>query len=150
VEFVLAELLVAGTPIVSRQNQQGLSPYIPRDMTKLLSIGLLYFLLELMSVANAKWGRIAAWFGGLILLTVGLGEAASVAKVLDFFGNPTTAAAAPVTAAEAAGGTITDPNNAFAGQSGIPTTFGQLGAAPISGNAFAGQPGIPGTFGQLN
>jgi hypothetical protein len=80
-----------------------------------------------MSVANAKWGRIGAWFGGLILLTVGLGEGASVAKVLDIFGNPTTSASSDaVTPAEAAGGTITGPGNAFAGQPGIPTTFGQF------------------------
>lgn len=84
-EFVAAELLVAGTPIATRQNQPGLSPYVPRDMTKLLALGLLYFLLELMAVGGAKAGRLGAWFGGLILLTVGLNEAANVAKVLDIF-----------------------------------------------------------------
>jgi hypothetical protein len=86
-EFVLAELLVSASPIVTRKNQPGLSPYIPRDITKMLSIGLLYFLLELAAVGNAKWGRMGAWFGGLILLAVGLSEAASVTNVLNLFGG---------------------------------------------------------------
>lgn len=86
-EFVLAELLVAGTPIATRQGQPGLSPYVPRDMTKLLSLGMVYFLLELLAVGGPKAGRFGAWFGGLILLAVGLNEASSVAKVLDIFGS---------------------------------------------------------------
>lgn len=86
-EFVLAELLVAGTPIATRQGQAGLSPYVPRDMTKLLSLGMVYFLLELLAVGGPKAGRFGAWFGGLILLAVGLNEASSVAKVLDIFGS---------------------------------------------------------------
>ena len=85
-EFVLAELLVAATPIATRQNQPGLSPYIPRDMTKLLALGMVYFLLELMAVGGGRMARLGAWFGGLILLAVGLNEGANVAKDLDIFG----------------------------------------------------------------
>lgn len=92
-EFILAELLVAGTPIATRQEQPGLSPYVPRDMTKLLSIGMVYFLLELMAVGGAKTGRLGAWFGGLVLLGVGLNEGANVAKTLDLFGGIGDAAA---------------------------------------------------------
>lgn len=93
VEFILAELLVAATPIATRQNQPGLSPYIPRDLIKLLAIGMVYFLLELGAVAGHSWGRFGAWFGGLILLTVGLNEGANVTKDLDLFGLQTKAAA---------------------------------------------------------
>ena len=91
-EFVLAELLVAATPIATRSNQQGLSPYVPRDMTKLLSIGLVYLLLELLAVGNRGAGRIGAWVGALVLLTVGLNEAANIAKDLDVLGGITSKA----------------------------------------------------------
>lgn len=90
-EFVAAEILVAATPIAARKNEPGLSPYRARDMTKLLAIGLLYFLLELSTIGSAKWSRFAAWFGALILLTVGLNEAANIAKVLNIFSGPDTA-----------------------------------------------------------
>lgn len=91
-EFVLAELLVAATPIATRKNQPGLSPYVPRDMTKLLSLGLVFFLLELGATTGPGAGRFGAWFGGLLLLVVGLGEAASITKVLDIFGGHTKSA----------------------------------------------------------
>lgn len=97
-EFVLAELLVAATPIATRQPSPGsekLSPYIPRDMTKMLSIGLLYFLLELSAVGSSKWGRVSAWFGGLILIAVGLNEAANVSRVLNLFGGSNSGPQAP-------------------------------------------------------
>lgn len=84
-EFVAAEMLVSMTPIAVRKNQPGLSPYVPRDMTKLVAIGLVYFLLELAAVTGRGAGRFGAWFGLLILLTVGLNEAANVAKVFDLF-----------------------------------------------------------------
>lgn len=87
VEFVLAELLVAMTPIATRQNQPGLSPYIPRDMTKLLAIGLFYFLAELAATTGRTAGRAGAWLGLLVLLTVGVNEAANVAKILNIFGE---------------------------------------------------------------
>lgn len=89
-EFVLAELLVAATPIAARDSTPGLSPYIPRDLTKLLSIGLLYFLLELMSIGGPGWGRAGAWLGGLVLLTVGVNEASNITKDLNLFGSITT------------------------------------------------------------
>jgi hypothetical protein len=89
-EFVAAELLVALTPIATRPNQPGLSPYVPRDMTKLLAIGLSYFLLQLISTTGRGAGRFGAWFGALILLAVGLNEAASVSKVLNLFAPDTS------------------------------------------------------------
>lgn len=86
-EFVVAELLVAATPIATRKNKPGLSPYVSRDMTKLLAIGLTFFLLELLAVGGPGAGRLGAWLGGLILLTVGLNEAANIAKDLEIFGG---------------------------------------------------------------
>ena len=85
-EFVLAELLVAATPVATRKNTPGLSPYQARDMTKLLALGMVYFLLELLSIPQG-WGRLMAWFGGLVLLTVGLNEAANIASDLNIFGS---------------------------------------------------------------
>lgn len=84
-EFVAAELLVSVTPIATRKNQQGLSPYEARDMSKLLALGLVYFLLELTALTGSGPARLGAWFGGLILIVVGLNEAANIAKDLDIF-----------------------------------------------------------------
>lgn len=82
-EFVLAEVLVAATPFGSRK-ATGASPYEPRDMTKMLALGLTFFLLEVLAIP-AGWGRLMAWFGGLVLLTVGLNEAANITKNMDLF-----------------------------------------------------------------
>lgn len=89
-EFVLAELLIALTPMTSKKNPTDVSPYVPRDMTKMLAVGVTYFLLELLAVP-AGWGRFCAWFGGLILLAVGVNEASNVAKDIDAFAGITTA-----------------------------------------------------------
>lgn len=104
-EFVAAELLVALTPIATRPNQPGLSPYVPRDMTKLLAIGLSYFLLQLISTTGRGAGRFGAWFGALILLAVGLNEAASVSKVLNLFAPDTSGPASADNPASADGPT---------------------------------------------
>ena len=82
-EFVAAELLVAITPIATRPNTPGLSPYIPRDLSKMAAIGVTYFLLSLLSVGGRGAGRFGAWFGGLILITVGLATGADVVRDLD-------------------------------------------------------------------
>jgi hypothetical protein len=112
-EFILAELLVSATPIATRQNMPGLSPYIPRDMTKMLAIGLVYFLLELGAVGGHTMGRFGAWFGGLILLTVGLNEAANITKDLDLF-----AGFNPKSTSKQATGTTQAPGTTTAGGRG--------------------------------
>lgn len=86
-EFVAAEILVAVTPVVKNKSKPGMSPYEARDMTKLLALGLVFFLLELGAVGGTGMARFGAWFGGLLLLTVGLGEAASITKILSIFGG---------------------------------------------------------------
>jgi hypothetical protein len=85
-EFAAAVLLTAGTPFATKKGQPGLSPYEGKDITKLAAITVLYFILALISTGGRGPARLSAWFGGLILLTVGLAEAVNVAKDLDLFG----------------------------------------------------------------
>jgi hypothetical protein len=84
-EFVTAILLVAATPF-AKKDSPGISPYAGSDVLQLAAITITFFLLALVSSASTKGGRVAAWFGALILLTVGLGEAARLAKLLNVFG----------------------------------------------------------------
>lgn len=86
-EFVAAVVLVALSPVASKKNPDGLSPYAGRDMVKLGAITGTYFALALVSVGGQTPGRFAAWFGGLILLAVGLGEAANLASIIDLGGG---------------------------------------------------------------
>jgi hypothetical protein len=86
VEFVAAILLTAASPIATKKNPSGLSPYTGDDMIKLAALTVVYLILAMLSAAGRGPGRFAAWFGGLILLTVGLAEGASVATTLDLFG----------------------------------------------------------------
>jgi hypothetical protein len=109
VEFIAAVVLIAATPF-AKKNQQGISPYGSSDIMQLGAITLLYFLLALISVGGRGPGRVAAWFGGLVLITVGLGEAASIAKTLDVLGTSKPAAA------EGSGGSLSVP--ATGGQGG--------------------------------
>jgi len=85
-EFIAAVLLVSATPFAKKQGQAGLSPYAGQDMLQLAALTVFYLILALMSVGGRGPGRLAAWFGGLVLLTVGLGEAATLARTLDVFG----------------------------------------------------------------
>lgn len=87
VEFVLAVLLAAGTPL-AKKNRTGVSPYAGIDMVKLLAITAVYFLLALTAATGRTQARFAAWFGGLILLAVGLNEAAHIATAVNQYLNP--------------------------------------------------------------
>lgn len=93
-EFVAAELLTASTPIATRKGQPGLSPYVPKDLVQLAAIGFVFLILELIAVGGRGAGRVAAWIGALVLLTVGLSEAANIAKVFALLsggsGKPST------------------------------------------------------------
>ena len=86
-EFIAAILLVAATPFAgAKTNKAGVSPYAASDMLQLGAITLVYLLLALVSGANNSAARFSAWFGGLILLTVGLGEAARLAGLIGSLG----------------------------------------------------------------
>jgi hypothetical protein len=108
-EFVAAIILTALTPMASKKNPDGLSPYSGRDAIQLLALTLVYLILALVSVGGRGAGRLSAWFGGLILLTVGLGEATTIAKTLDIFGGGTPPASppAPVTGPQNVGASPT-------------------------------------------
>ena len=88
-EFVIAVLLVAVAPL-TRKNKTGISPYYGQDMVQLAAIMAAYFILGLVAQAGGATARISAWFGGLLLLGIGLGEAAYLAKEFNFFGASTS------------------------------------------------------------
>jgi hypothetical protein len=113
-EFVAAVLLVAISPVASKKNKTGLSPYAGQDMLKIGAVTATYFVLALISSTGQEPGRWAAWFGGLILLAVGLNEAANVAKTLDlagFGGSPANSTSSDtVTGTTQTGSTIAGRN----------------------------------------
>ena len=94
-EFVLAVLLVAAIPF-SKPNRTGVSPYAGKDMIQLLAITVVYFLLAILAATGRTQARFAAWFGALLLLAVGLAEAAAITEaVRSWFGTPPPATPAP-------------------------------------------------------
>jgi hypothetical protein len=109
-EFVAAIILTAATPIATNK-QAGLSPYAATDVAQLAALTLLYLVLALVSVGGSNAGRVAAWFGGLVLIGVGLGEAASIAKTLDIFGSP----AGNAGVAEGSAGPLINPSTGTGG-----------------------------------
>jgi len=84
-EFVLVVLLVAFAPL-TRKEKTGLSPYYGQDVVQLTAIMAAYFILGLIAQGGHSAARLAAWFGGLLALGIGLGEAAYLTKVFDLFG----------------------------------------------------------------
>ena len=78
-EFVVAVLIVALAPIArgkaAQDSTPGPSPYGPDDVKQLAGIGAVYLVLALLS--SGRHGRLAAWFGGLVLIAIGLSETTS-------------------------------------------------------------------------
>lgn len=78
-EFLVAVLIVGVAPLARGKAAQdttgGPSPYGPDDIKQLAGIGAVYFVLALLS--SGKHGRISAWFGGLVLVAIGLSETVS-------------------------------------------------------------------------
>jgi hypothetical protein len=109
-EFVAAVVLVALTPVASKANPDGLSPYAGKDMIKLGAVTGVYFILALLSTGGPGAGRFAAWAGGFILLVVGLGETAHLASVFDLGGAAKTAAGKAVDGVKQHGKTIAGRN----------------------------------------
>src|SRR5215469_8876672 len=109
-EFVAAVLLVAATPF-AKKDSPGLSPYAGSDMLQLVAITLTYFILALLSGVSPKAARLSAWFGLLILLTVGLVEATRLAQLLNVFGlsSPEQAAKTPGPPDPGPGGIVPTP-----------------------------------------
>lgn len=150
-EFVGAELLVAASPMATRNRGAGLSPYVPKDLVQLVAIGVVYLVLELIASAGNTAGRFCAWLGGLILLTVGLSEAANIAQIFAFItggsGKPSSTisltAAGPPTSLQQymqAAPTLTT-NETLAATGTTPGTppSGPGGSGPKSGSAFVSE-----------
>lgn len=78
-EFLVAVLIVALAPIARGKAAQdktpGPSPYGIDDIKQFAGIGVVYFILALLS--SGKYGRYSAWFGGLILVAIGLSQTTS-------------------------------------------------------------------------
>jgi hypothetical protein len=117
-EFIGAILLTAVTPIATKTEADGLSPYAGKDMVKLGAITVLYLILAAVSVTGQTAGRIAMWLGGLILLTDGLYEASNIVTDLDLFAGIRTAAsnAASSTGSAASGAAVGLENSALVQQ----------------------------------
>lgn len=92
-EFVIVTGLVIIAPFTRKKT--ALSPYEGQDLVQLAAIAVAYFILGLIAQGGPGAARIAAWFGGLLAIGIGLAEAAELAKVFDIFGtgSKTTAAA---------------------------------------------------------
>lgn len=77
-EFLIALILVAVAPIATggstaAKAKGGLSPYDTGDLKQLVAVGGTFFILALLSSGNH--GRLAAWLGGLIVVTIGMSKA---------------------------------------------------------------------------
>jgi hypothetical protein len=75
-EFLLAVLVVALAPIAkggtdTAKTKGGGSPYDTNSLKQILVIGVVYFLLALAS-SGKRLGRFSAWFGGLVLVAIGV------------------------------------------------------------------------------
>lgn len=115
-EFVAAIVLTAATPIAKKKSTTGgLSPYVAGDMVQIAAITILYFILALVSVGGGSAARFSAWFGGLILLAVGLTEATTIAKTLDVFGTSVAPPNAGTGVAEGSAGPLLPQTNPTVG-----------------------------------
>jgi hypothetical protein len=103
-EFIACILLTAATPIASKKNPDGLSPYKGADMVKLGAITFLFFILAAVSSGGGGPARVAMWFGGLILIGDGMYEASNLAKDFALFTGGAGPAAAGVPAPGGGGG----------------------------------------------
>ena len=109
-EFVACILLTAITPVATKKDAQGLSPYAGKDIVKLSAITVLYLILAMLSVGGRGPGRFAAWFGGLILLADGLYEAGNIVRDLRLVSGAGAAVPAQAAPAPGPGGILPTPS----------------------------------------
>lgn len=86
-EWLAAVLLVGLLPF-ARPNKTGVSPYSGKDMVQLFWITLLYLILAILAVPGKTTAKFASMFGLLVLLAVGLSEAANIAYAVAGILNP--------------------------------------------------------------
>jgi hypothetical protein len=81
-EFALCIGFTIFAPFTTSAAKEGLSPYVGKDIVKVAAITILFLLLGMVSQASQGAARLAAWLGGLVLITDGLAEAATIGKIL--------------------------------------------------------------------
>ena len=140
-EFLAAALIIAVAPLTTGRahvNEQGdQTPYGPDEVKQLAAVGLTYFILALLS--SGKHGRFAAWFGGLILLAIGLAQQQSggLAGIFAMF-KPSSQSATSGTAGVPG---LVAPGAAAAIQNQAQNQFNQVPNA--TGGFPELQPGVP-------
>jgi hypothetical protein len=131
-EFVVAVVVVATGPLAKggtpeAQTKGSPSPYSVNTLKQLVAIGGVYFVLALLA-SSRRAGRMAAWFGGLVLVGLGLAEYLSgdLQAIFGVFGpsSGTGSAAAAGQLAQLPAGFLPEPSNAV-----VPTPTGQPGQA---------------------
>jgi hypothetical protein len=157
-EFLVAVVVVATGPLAKggtpeAQAKGSPSPYSVNTIKQLLAIGGVYFVLAILA-SSRRAGRLSAWFGGLVLLGLGLTEYLSgdLQAVFGVFGPSSGAASGAGAAGTTGGGPLFAPG---AAQSAAQAAQGAVGPGPgaaIAGGALApvtttqtvtfGQPGV--------
>jgi hypothetical protein len=91
-EFLVAIIVVALAPIAkggtdTAKAKGSPSPYDTNTLKQILMLGVVYFILALLS-SGRQMGRFSAWFGALVLLAVGVQQTVNggFAAVLKMFG----------------------------------------------------------------
>lgn len=91
-EFLAAVLVLALAPVAkggtdTAKAKGSASPYDTNSLKQLLMVGVIYFILALLS-SGKNLGRVSAWFGGLVLVGIGVQQTTSggFAAVLAMFG----------------------------------------------------------------
>jgi hypothetical protein len=91
-EFLVAIIVVALAPIAkggtdTAKAKGSPSPYDTNTLKQILLIGVVYFILALLS-SGRQLGRLSAWFGALVLLAIGVQQTVNggFAAVLRMFG----------------------------------------------------------------
>lgn len=78
-EFVAAVFILAVVPVAeggspNAKTKGSISPYDVTDLRQMVAVGMLYFILALLSSGNS--GRLSAWFGGLVLVVLAMAKLA--------------------------------------------------------------------------
>jgi hypothetical protein len=144
-EFIVAVLIVATGPIAKggtpeAQTKGSPSPYSTNTLKQLIAIGGVYFVLALLA-ASKRAGRLSAWFGGLVLVALGLAELAAgdLSAVFGIFGPSSTAAAGTPAAGTPGQLTQLPPGFLPDASGGPPTPTGQV---PTVQQFTLAQPGV--------
>jgi hypothetical protein len=128
-EFVIAIVIVSVSPLAKggtteAQAKNSPSPYSVNTLKQLVAIGGVYFVLALLA-SSRRAGRYAAWFGGLVLIALGLAETITgdLTAVFKVFG-PSATSTAPTEATTTPGTTAS--NAVLPTPTGQPTTTQQF------------------------